>query len=68
MIELVFVACLTAQPAACQEYRFLQMEGSNTHSCMMQAQAQLAQWNEQRPKMSIRRWSCQQVMIREALL
>jgi hypothetical protein len=58
MIELVFVACLAAAPAQCQE-RSLSYADLSLMTCMMGAQGALAEWKAQQPAWRISKWSCQ---------
>lgn len=57
MIELVFVACLTAVPATCEE-RAMQFTDVTLITCALGAQPQLAEWIEQHPGWRIERWTC----------
>jgi hypothetical protein len=58
MIELVFVACLSAAPAQCQE-RHLSYSDVSLMGCMMGAQSALAEWKASQPDWRIAKWSCQ---------
>lgn len=58
MIELVFVACLSASPAEC-ESRTMRFVEVSVMACAMGAQAVLAQWVAEHPGREIRRWTCQ---------
>ena len=58
MIELVFIACMLADPEACRE-RTLQFVDVTQMQCAMGAQPMLAQWTYENPKWKVIRWSCQ---------
>lgn len=58
MIELVFLACLSAAPAQCEEKSLLYTDISPM-TCMMGAQPALAQWLESHPRYQVARWKCQ---------
>jgi hypothetical protein len=62
MIELVFVACLSAQPATC-ENRAMQFTDVSVTTCTLGAQPQLAQWVNEHPGWLIRRWTCQPLVL-----
>lgn len=59
MIELAFIACLTADPAACENKSLVFLEMSPM-TCMMRAQPTLAEWVETHPQWRIARWRCRQ--------
>lgn len=59
MMELAFIACLTADPAACEKKSLVFSEMSPM-ACMMGAQPTLADWVETHPQWRIARWSCRQ--------
>jgi hypothetical protein len=65
MIELLFVACLKTMPDQCEERSFAYLPEMSLHSCMVQAQPQLAQWAETHPALTISRWTCQRTDTRE---
>ena len=58
MIELAFVVCLRATPDICAERAIAYPPEVGLLSCMMQAQPQLARWQESHPNLRIARWSC----------
>jgi hypothetical protein len=58
MIELVFVACLSAAPAQCEERHF-SYDDVSLMGCMMGAQGVLAEWKASQPAWRIAKWSCQ---------
>jgi len=58
MIELVFVVCLSAAPAAC-ERRAMQFTDLTMMACISGAQPQLARWVSDHPGWRIQRWACQ---------
>lgn len=57
MIELAFIACLTAAPALCEKKSLLFTEVTPL-TCMMSAQPELARWVDSHPKWRIDRWRC----------
>ncbi len=61
MIELLFVACLSTQPASCQDRSMLFSEEVGLMVCTMGAPAQLARWAERNPRQRIARWRCRAV-------
>ncbi|MBM3606404.1 MAG: hypothetical protein FJX25_17265 [Alphaproteobacteria bacterium] len=61
MIELMFVACLSAQPTACQDRSLLFTDDVSVMTCMMAAQAELARWARNHPAQQVRRWTCRHV-------
>ena len=58
MIEIVFLACLGAEPTTCAD-RSLVLSDPSPMACVMEAQPQLALWLEDHPGWVIRRWTCQ---------
>jgi hypothetical protein len=60
MMELVFVACLGAQPPIC-ETKAMQFSDMSAMACTMCAQQVLAQWGNEHPNWQIQRWTCQPV-------
>ncbi len=60
MIELLFVACLSASPSDCEE-RSLLYTDMTPMACMMAAQPELAKWAETHPTWTIGRWKCRYV-------
>lgn len=60
MVELLFVACLSADPTACQE-RSLVFSDVAPRTCVTGAQPELARWVEAHPRYAIRRWTCRSV-------
>ncbi len=59
MYELVFIACLIAQPAKCEEFRIPFQEPMGAAQCIWRSQMHLAQWTESHPEWVLRKWSCQ---------
>ncbi|MCE6958186.1 hypothetical protein LAZ40_03850 [Cereibacter sphaeroides] len=57
MIELAFLACLSAMPDACEE-RSLYYSDLTPMSCLMGAQPELAKWVVEHPRYRVARWSC----------
>ena len=64
MIELLFVACVAAEPSDCRE-RSLLFTDISPMVCMMGAQPELAKWSAQNPEFTIRKWRCQAVSFTE---
>ena len=60
MIELVFVACLSAAPTSCED-RALQFSDISLLTCNFGAQPQIAQWVNEHPSWQIQRWTCQPI-------
>lgn len=58
MIELVFVVCLSAEPATC-ERRALQFTDITPTACVLEAQPELARWVGEHPGWRVQRWTCQ---------
>lgn len=57
MIELIFIACLSASPDDCQERSLLYTDISPM-VCLMAAQPELAKWVEAHPRWQIQSWRC----------
>lgn len=60
MIELLFVACLSASPTTC-ESKAMQFTDISAMTCLMGAQPVLAKWAQEHPAWQVERWSCQAV-------
>ncbi len=60
MIELLFVACLSSDPAECQE-RSLLFTDVTPLTCVTGAQPELAKWVAAHPNYDVRRWTCRRV-------
>jgi len=58
MIELVFIACLAAQPATCEERALTFVDTPGVMDCLFTAQPRLARWSESHPDWRIARWRC----------
>ena len=58
MMELAFVACLSAEPMSC-EAKAMQFSDMSAMACVMCAQQVLAQWGNEHPGWDIQRWTCQ---------
>ncbi len=59
MIHLVFVACLISSPELCDERTLSYVEPMSPMACAMQAQPELAKWNNSHPNYVIRKWRCE---------
>lgn len=57
MIELAFVACLSAAPLTCEPQSLLYTDISPM-TCALRAQPALAHWVETHPAYRIARWRC----------
>jgi hypothetical protein len=57
MIELLFVACVSATTSACEEKSMIFVDVP-IHACMLGAQGELAGWTRSNPGWTIRRWTC----------
>lgn len=64
MIELLFVSCLSVDPARCQD-RSLLFSDVNMMACMVHGQQELAKWLESHPKETVREWKCRSADRRE---
>jgi hypothetical protein len=64
MVELLFVACLSTQPATCEE-RSMLYNDITPMTCLMGAQPALADWVAGHPQYTISRWSCRSVRLGE---
>ena len=60
MIEIMFVVCLGAEPANCDN-KAMQFADMSMMACMVCAQPLLAQWVNEHPGWEIQRWACQPV-------
>lgn len=65
MIELLFVSCLSADPARCQD-RSLIFTETNIMACMVHGQQVIAEWVESHPKETVAEWKCRAVDRRQA--
>lgn len=64
MIELLFVACLNANPGVCEERSMLYTDVSPM-ACVMGAQPELAKWTESHARWHISQWRCRMTMLGE---
>ena len=58
MIELLFVVCLSSEPASCRDRSLLFTEEIGLMGCLMGAQTHLAEWVETHPRERIASWRC----------
>ncbi|TPE52142.1 hypothetical protein [Amaricoccus solimangrovi] len=68
MIELVFVACLKAEPRTCEQKILSYVwegEAASGTSCFMRAQPELATWAREHPAFTIVSWKCEESSRRE---
>ena len=65
MIEVIMTVCALAQPNQCED-QHLQFAGQGSlRQCAMNAEPYLAQWINQHPKWTIKRWHCEVPRMRE---
>jgi len=67
VIELLFAACLSADPNVCKD-RSIWFIDTTQEQCQTGADAQLKRWLEVNPRWSVEDWNCAQVDIRAAKL
>jgi hypothetical protein len=60
MIEIAFLACLSATPATCED-RAIQLADVSAMACVTGAQPELARWANEHPGWQVRRWTCRSV-------
>jgi hypothetical protein len=65
MIELLFVSCLSADPASCQNRSLVFVE-TNLLACMVHGQQVIARWIDSHPKETVQEWECRMVDRRKA--
>ncbi|MCZ0962100.1 hypothetical protein [Paracoccus benzoatiresistens] len=65
MIELLFVSCLSVEPASCQD-RSLVFIDMSMMACMVHGQQEIARWLDSHPKETVREWKCHVVDQRQA--
>lgn len=58
MIELVIIACLTAEPQRCDSFHVPFQQQYTVVQCMFQGQLQVMAWAEEHPSWQIKRWNC----------
>jgi hypothetical protein len=64
MIELIFSACLIANPSHCREVHLTyDAQEVSLMECTLYGQAQLAQWNNVHPQYRIGRYKCAPVSM-----
>jgi hypothetical protein len=61
MIELVFVACLIAEPARCEHRALPALIDITEQQCMSVSQQFLAAWAGRNAGYRIRSWTCREV-------
>ena len=66
-IELAFVACLISAEEQCKEEKILAVEGTLL-GCIVNAQAELAAWNQRYPGWQIKEFSCRYTRTAESEL
>lgn len=57
MIELLFVSCLSADPASCQD-RSLIFVDMSLMTCMVHGQQVVADWVASHPNETVAEWKC----------
>lgn len=65
MIELLFVSCLSAAPAQCQE-RSLLFADMGLMACMVHGQQEMARWQAVHPRETVHGWKCRMAENRHA--
>jgi hypothetical protein len=65
MIELLFVSCLSADPASCRNRSLVFVE-TNLMACMVHGQQVMARWIDSHPKETVQEWECRMVDRRKA--
>ncbi|SNR37733.1 hypothetical protein EYF88_05590 [Paracoccus sediminis] len=65
MIELLFVSCLSAEPASCRD-RSLIFTDMSVMTCMIHGQQEIAKWLARYPKETVREWICRPIEQRQA--
>jgi hypothetical protein len=59
MIELVFIVCLASAPDQCKDIHLTYAEEyATTMQCMTRGQPQIAQWINEHPVWTVKRWYC----------
>ncbi|WP_020179670.1 hypothetical protein [Methylopila sp. M107] len=59
-MELVLLACLVEEPAACREERLvMSLSELAPIACLAAAPAAIAEWSEGHPDRSVARWRCE---------
>lgn len=58
MYELLIIACLSGQPAKCEEFNVPFEAPTGIRTCMVQAQFRLTEWVRDMPDWNVKRWSC----------
>jgi hypothetical protein len=61
MIELVFVACLIAEPARCEQRAIPALLDVTEQQCMSVSQQLLAAWAGRNDGYRVRSWTCREV-------
>lgn len=65
IIELLFVSCLSADPASCQDRSLIFIDMS-LMTCMVHGQQEMARWQANHPKETVREWKCRMAEKRTA--
>lgn len=65
MIELLFISCLSAEPAACRQQSLLFTDMS-VMTCIIHGQQEIAKWQQGHPKETVREWKCRNAIAGEA--
>lgn len=59
LVELVLVACLSAEPDRCETFREPFTEEMQLPQCVFQSQLRAAQWAGEHPEWTIKRFTCE---------
>ncbi|WP_295043549.1 hypothetical protein [uncultured Paracoccus sp.] len=65
MIELLFISCLSVEPATCQQ-RSLLFTDVSVMTCMIHGQQEIAKWQKGHPRETVREWKCRGAVVGEA--
>jgi hypothetical protein len=65
MIAIIISACLTAQPTVCKDHKVPLNGEMDLKQCTMYAPPYFAQWAEEHPAWTIKRWKCQPASLND---
>jgi len=58
MLAIILSACLAHDPNVCKDYRISINPDLDLNTCMIDAPPHFAQWAEEHPGWTIKRWRC----------
>ena len=58
MYEFLIIACLSGQPATCDEFQIPFERPAGIMVCLREAQFRLAEWTVTMPGWDIKKWTC----------